>query len=70
MRCTKCGGTGVVKYYYDAGNHFGAGTPPFSEWREKPCDMCKECKTCDGSGEVHSHNSTCWNCNGDGRVNI
>lgn len=26
-----------------------------------------ECTTCDGTGEVHSHNPTCWDCRGTGR---
>jgi len=38
MPCSKCGGTGTVLYYHDAGDHFGAGSSPYSEWREKPCD--------------------------------
>lgn len=28
----------------------------------------KVCKTCDGTGEVHSHNPRCWDCRGGGRV--
>lgn len=28
----------------------------------------ERCKTCDGSGEVHSHNPRCWTCDGTGRV--
>jgi hypothetical protein len=27
-----------------------------------------KCPTCDGSGEVHSHNPKCWDCDGKGRV--
>lgn len=26
------------------------------------------CKTCDGSGEVHSHNPNCWDCDGTGEL--
>jgi hypothetical protein len=36
-----CNGTGYVEYYHDAGDHFGAGTAPNSEWRQKPCPKCK-----------------------------
>jgi RecJ-like exonuclease len=25
-----------------------------------------KCVTCDGTGEVHSHNPKCWDCNGYG----
>ena len=38
MICKKCNGTGIIKYYHDAGDHFGSGTAPNSEWRTKPCD--------------------------------
>ena len=27
-----------------------------------------KCVTCDGSGEVHSHNPKCWDCNGTGET--
>lgn len=27
------------------------------------------CKTCDGTGLVHSHNNKCWDCHGIGVVN-
>ncbi len=27
-----------------------------------------DCSTCDGSGEVHSHNPICWECHGKGWV--
>ena len=27
-----------------------------------------KCPICDGSGEVHSHNPRCWECNGSGMV--
>jgi len=37
-KCSKCNGTGKIEYYYDAGDHFGAGTSPDSEWRIKNCD--------------------------------
>lgn len=26
-----------------------------------------ECPVCDGTGEVHSHNPTCWGCKGTGK---
>jgi hypothetical protein len=26
----------------------------------------EQCETCDGTGEVHSHNPRCWNCDGTG----
>lgn len=26
------------------------------------------CPTCDGTGEVHSHNPKCWDCRGTGSV--
>ncbi len=29
---------------------------------------CFKCITCDGTGEVHSHNSKCWSCNGSRKV--
>jgi hypothetical protein len=29
-----------------------------------------KCETCGGSGEVHSHNPRCWDCNGRGVVRI
>ena len=38
--CMACGGTKTVEYYHDGGDHFGAGTSPLSEWREKPCHEC------------------------------
>ena len=41
--CNKCNGEGVIEYYHDAGDHFGGGTSPNSEWRTKPCD-CVKCK--------------------------
>ena len=40
MDCKKCGGKGTILYYHDAGDHFGAGTSPWSEWVEKPCPEC------------------------------
>lgn len=27
-----------------------------------------ECPTCDGTGEVHSHNPKCWDCKGKGKI--
>lgn len=40
--CPRCGGTKTIRYYYDAGDHFGAGAAPNSEWRETPCDVCQK----------------------------
>lgn len=40
-KCSKCGGTGVFQYYYDAGDHFSAGPSPNSGFRSEPCDKCK-----------------------------
>ena len=28
----------------------------------------KDCETCAGTGEVHSHNPVCWDCHGGGKV--
>lgn len=28
----------------------------------------EECDSCDGTGEIHSHNPKCWTCNGTGKV--
>jgi len=39
-KCVKCNGTGKVSHYYDTGDHFGAGSSPFSEWEEIPCSSC------------------------------
>lgn len=39
-KCKKCNDTGSIRYYYDAGDHFGAGTAPGSGWRTKICE-CK-----------------------------
>lgn len=38
--CPKCGGTGEIKYYHDAGDHFSMNAVPGSEWRTKPCPKC------------------------------
>lgn len=27
-----------------------------------------KCPTCDGTGEVHSHNPKCWDCHGKGTI--
>lgn len=40
-KCPTCGGKGYTEYYYDAGDHFGAGKSPFSEWVKEPCKDCK-----------------------------
>lgn len=39
--CSKCYGKGRYEYYHDAGDHFGAGTAPNSEWRTRICDCVK-----------------------------
>ena len=39
--CNKCNDSFKVTYYHDAGDHFGAGTAPDSEWKERKCD-CTE----------------------------
>lgn len=28
------------------------------------------CETCDGTGEVHSHNPICWTCHGKGFIKV
>jgi hypothetical protein len=38
--CNRCGGTGVIEYYHDAGDHFSAGPAPNSGMRERPCPYC------------------------------
>ena len=30
--------------------------------------MSVKCETCDGTGQVHSHNPKCWDCNGKGVI--
>lgn len=30
--------------------------------------MLEKCPTCNGTGEVHSHNPICWTCHGSGSV--
>lgn len=45
MTCKKCNGKGIEKYYHDAGDHFGGGTAPGSEWRWSKC-------TCLGDREL------------------
>ena len=32
------------------------------------CPQPVICPSCDGSGEIHSHNPKCWDCNGTGIV--
>lgn len=29
-----------------------------------------KCPTCDGTGEVHSHNPICWTCRGNGETTL
>ena len=31
-------------------------------------DKYEVCKECDGSGQIHSHNPKCYDCNGKGKV--
>ncbi len=35
-----------------------------------PPNKRASCPTCDGTGEVHSHNPRCWSCHGIGEVSI
>jgi hypothetical protein len=42
MTCKICGGKGYTEYYHDAGDHFGAGQAPHSEWVRKPCPECSK----------------------------
>ena len=42
--CKTCNGKGTIEYYHDAGDHFGAGISPWSEWRDKPCPECEKRK--------------------------
>jgi len=30
----------------------------------------EKCEGCDGTGEVHSHNPKCWDCNGLGYLTV
>jgi hypothetical protein len=39
--CSACGGRGYTMKYFDAGDHFGAGTAPGSGWEREPCKFCK-----------------------------
>lgn len=60
MVCSKCNGTGEVRYYHDVGDHFGAGTSPQSEWTTTPCPDCRpDC--CEKCGKEHKQ-SRCPNC--------
>jgi DnaJ-class molecular chaperone len=38
------------------------------EERKEFGGVMETCPTCDGTGEVHSHNPKCWECNGKGVV--
>lgn len=40
--CWKCGGTGEVSYYFDAGDHFGGSAAPSSGWETEPCPVCSK----------------------------
>lgn len=44
--CHNCLGKGYTEHYHDAGDHFGAGTSPFSGWERGPC------KACNSTGKV------------------
>lgn len=35
---------------------------------QNPSSVYRKCKTCDGTGEVHSHNPSCWDCRGTGNA--
>jgi hypothetical protein len=41
MKCEQCGGSGKVEKYFEAGDHFSAGSSPFSGWEPVKCDVCK-----------------------------
>ena len=41
-KCKTCKGNGTVEYYHDAGDHFGAGSSPWSEWVIEPCSECEK----------------------------
>lgn len=38
---------------------------PWDDWRQL---HTIDCDTCDGTGEVHSHNPRCWTCRGRGSI--
>lgn len=40
--CRKCGGTGEVIYYFDAGDHFGGSPAPGSGWAVEPYSVCRK----------------------------
>lgn len=40
MKCKTCNGAGRIKHHHDAGDHFGAGTSPYSGWKIIPCPDC------------------------------
>jgi len=42
--CVVCLNKGYTEKYYDAGDHFGASTSPFSEWVRTPCPYCRDKK--------------------------
>lgn len=42
MPCKKCNGTGFISYYFDGGDHFGAGPAHNSRWRKEPCECQKD----------------------------
>ena len=39
-KCSMCGGTGTIMYYFDGGDHFSAWPAQNSGWRKKPCPQC------------------------------
>lgn len=34
-----------------------------------PSGLWRKCNSCDGTGEIHSHNPSCMDCGGSGDVN-
>jgi DnaJ-class molecular chaperone len=53
--------------------------PPQEKWAKGKPETWKDCygytvhrdhpcPTCNGTGEVHSHNPICWDCKGSGRL--
>lgn len=44
--CQRCDGVGLIEVYHDAGDHFGAGSSPYSEW------VTVKCPRCNGKGYV------------------
>jgi hypothetical protein len=42
VKCKKCMDKGYIEKYFDAGDHFGGGSAPGSEWRRYQCDCTKQ----------------------------